>query len=281
MKRLLVGSLGLALLGVGSIAVGQETEEESGQNETREVQMAVIDAEGGGAPMIFATEMSSVDGGPAKMRVLAGDSAMMLAGPGLSARFGGGPPDSFSLLNDPSVQKDLELVGDQLEQVRALQADFSAQMKEQIGDLSKGGLRRDRMEGLGELIRQLRDKQRAQMEEVLLPHQIERLKQVALQKHMQNAGTASALISEQVAEALGIDEQQKERLQKRAEEIKADMEKKMAKLREDAKNDLLMELTPTQREQLKEMVGDDFQPQAQDFEEDMKRRIQMRRPTGR
>ncbi len=267
--------LGLGLTGMAGTTFAQEGDE-SVENSSTEMEMTVIAGEGleGSAPMIFSSE--SINGAPAKMRFMSGGDGAFFSSVGPSM---GGAPDPFSLLSDPSVQKDLELVGDQLDQVRSLQNDFAAKLKEKLGDLSKGGINPGRFDGIGELVKQSREDQKVRMKELLLPHQIDRLKQVALQKHMNSAGTAGALTDSSVAEALGISDEQKDRLKEKAKEIKADLAKKMEQLKEDAKTQLLQELTPAQREQLKEMTGAKYKSDPKDFENDIKRRFQMRRPS--
>ena len=273
-KKLLTLCLACTLgLGLACTSFAQDSNE-SVENSSTEMEMTVIAGEGldGAAPMIFAAE--SVNGSPARMRFMSGSEGAFFSPNGPSP---GGAPDPFSLLGDPSVQKDLELVGDQLDQVRSLQNDFSRQLKEKIGDLSKGGINPERFQGVGDLIKASREEQKVKMQELLLPHQIDRLKEVALQKHMNSAGTAGALSNSAVAEALGISDEQKKRLKEKEKEIKADLAKKMEQLKEEAKTQLLQELTPAQREQLKEMTGTKYKTNPKDFENDMKRRFRTRR----
>lgn len=270
-------ALGLALFGLAGMAVAQDENQEP-QTTGEAVEMTVIAGdETGGAPMVFATRSSFGEGGESSgMRIMSG-------GPGsgmtfidsAGGAFGGGAPDPWSMLSNPSVQKDLELVGDQLKQVEDMQSDFARQMKEQIGDLSKGGFSPDRFKGLGEMIKQLKAEQQEKLEGLLLPHQISRLKQVALQTHMKNAGAAGALGSSQLAEELGITEEQQERLKEKAKEINKKLVEDTAKLKADAREELLKELTPDQRSKLKEMMGDKYEPQSKDWKESMER---FRRP---
>ena len=155
-------------------------------------------------------------------------------------------------------------------------------MKDQIGDIKKGGLSPDRFKGLPELMKKLREQQREQMQGLLLPHQVERLKQVAFQTHMKQAGAAGALASEAIAEELGITKEQIERLKERSKEIQAKLAEDMEKLKEKAQQDLLMELTPDQRAKIKEMTGEKYEPQSKDWEESFNRvrnRVQRTSPT--
>ncbi len=268
---------GVATLGVAGFAAAQEEDPPVGEA----VEMTVIGTGDEGGPMIFSTTESFGNGeSRSGLRILSG-------GPGVMAfsDSGGGDfmmsaaaPDPWGMLSNPSVQKDLELVGDQLKKVQDLQADFAQQMKDQIGDISQGGLNQDRLKDLPALMKQLRDRQREQMESMLLPHQIARLQQVALQTHMKQAGTAAALASDKVAEELGITSEQIERLKKRSQEINEKLAKDMAELKEKAKDELIKELTLDQQAKLKELVGDTYEPQTNDWND---RFQNIRRPRPR
>jgi hypothetical protein len=229
----------------GTINTGIAQEEELGAelSTSQQVEMTVIGSSDIGGPMIFSTSESFGEGG-ATMRMGFSDGPVGM--------FGGGDfempaPDSFSMLSNPSVQKDLELVGDQLKQVQDLQAEFGNQMKDQIGALTAGGFSPEQMKAM--------------------PHQVERLEQVALQTHMKQAGTAGALASDQVADALGITKEQIEKLKARSKEINEKLQEDIESLKDEAQQELLGELTMDQREKLKELTGDKYEPQNKDWEE--------------
>ncbi|MEM7782489.1 MAG: hypothetical protein AAF623_03985 [Planctomycetota bacterium] len=256
--------LGLLFWGATAVGNAQEIETEIQEVETQSTQMTVIAGDEMAAPMIFSTTESFSDGNGT-------GSIRMFAAPGGTMSFSGGlpmmnrAPDPFSLLNNPSVQKDLELVGDQLKQVQDMQAAFAEQMREQIGDITKDGIQPDRLKGIGEMVKKIQEEQREKMEALLLPHQRDRLRQVALQTYMQSAGAANALGSDAVAEELNITDEQKERLKKRQKEIKEKLAEDIEKLKKKAKDELLMELNADQRAKLKEMVGDEYKPQNKDW----------------
>ena len=262
---------GISALGVAGLIRAQE--EEAPVPATGEtVEMTVIGAGEEGAPMIFSTTESFSNGeSRSGLRILSGGPGIMAFSAGADGDFVTPAPDPWNMLSNPSVQKDLELVGDQLKQVQDLQAEFAQQMKDQIGDISKGGLNKDRLKDLPVLMKKLRDRQREQMESMLLPHQIARLQQVALQTHMKQAGTAGALASEKVAEELGITNEQIERLKKRSKEINEKLAKDMEALKEKAREELLKELSLDQQAKLKEMMGDKYEPQSKDWQDRFKR----------
>ncbi len=171
----------------------------------------------------------------------------------------GGSGDSFSLLNNPSVQKDLLLVDDQLEQIQEINKEFAKKIKEQLGEIKdeQGNFSFNPGANLGELIRDLKQQQQQEIEKILLPNQQQRLKQVARQMKMKRLGT-SRLLTEQLAEELDLSEQQQERIRTRAKELQEEMNRKVAELRENAWQQLIQELSSGQRRKLEELIGDDL-----------------------
>ena len=75
---------------------------------------------------------------------------------------------------------------------------------------------------------------------------------------MKSRGDVETLTDHELAEALGISDEQKERIKKRAEEIKAEVDEEIAQLKKKARQKLLHELTPKQRKQLEKMLGTEF-----------------------
>lgn len=247
----------------------EESEAENVEAGSVQVEMAVIDGEGLGGPMVFSTTTESFgDGMPPRVHIMSGGGSLPEMG------FVGSPltaaPDAMSLINDASVQKDLELVDEQVSQLQEMQQDFSRELHNQLGDLSKGDLDKNRIKDIGTLVSQLREKQKSQIKQLLLPHQLDRLKQVRLQRHMEAAGTAGAL-GGKIAEELGITDVQKQKLKEREQEIKKEMAAKMAKLRDEAREELLQVLDSTQREKLKQMIGEKFKSEPQDWSDQRKR----------
>lgn len=98
-----------------------------------------------------------------------------------------------------------------------------------------------------------------QMEGLLLPHQLERLRQVALQMQMQKRGAAKTILSPEIAEELGIDKAQQKRIREREKELVKEMEDRIAKLKEEMKEKLMSELTTEQKAKLGELSGKTFE----------------------
>jgi Spy/CpxP family protein refolding chaperone len=94
----------------------------------------------------------------------------------------------------------------------------------------------------------------------LLPHQLERLKQIDLQVRMQQRGEGG-ISSRTVAEALELTDEQREKLEQRAEEVRQELQEKVRQAQVEAREKLLDVLTPQQKAKLEELMGDAFQLQ--------------------
>ena len=199
----------------------------------------------GGAPVISSFQVVGSPGAGGNY-IMGGDFSMMSS-------------DPWSIVNQAQIQQELELVDDQKQQLRDLQSEYRKQMSEQIQELTNGKFDQDSGKRIKELVDDMRENMKSRMGEILLPHQLERLNQVSVQMEMKNRGDANALMGGRLAEMLGIDEEQKERIEQRSEEIKKKLEEKIAKLKEEAREELLGELSSTQRKKLKELTGDKFE----------------------
>ena len=168
---------------------------------------------------------------------------------------GGGEESSSRLLRNESVQKDLELSSEQIELIEGLSQGRGGDRESIMAELD--GLSGDeRMEKMREIRDRRTEEMKKEINDILLPHQVERLEQIANQASAQ--GGARSLMGGSLADKLGITEDQKERLRTKAEELQKEMNEKIAKLRAEMQDELLAELTADQRAQYREMMGDAF-----------------------
>jgi len=228
----------------------------------------VISGDEGGAPMVFSAVGSSVDGGP--MVFSFGSSAggamelpLMMNSPALLS----GPQAALGLLNDPDIQKEIEMAQNQLADFQDMQKSIQEAIQERMGALRSGNLDPENAREIGQVIKKMREEHQSRIEKLLLPHQFERLQQIALQRHIQQTSAVDALANKQLMEELGLTDEQVERLKKRSAEINEQLKIKMEKLKEEAQAELLTELNPQQRNRFLEMMGKKYEfktPRLQD-----------------
>jgi len=170
--------------------------------------------------------------------------------------FGGGGGGGVMLLFDENVRKDLGVTEDQMTKLQEAQQKSGEKMRELfqgLQDLSQ----EERQAKFADIQKEMTKINDAIQKEVLLPKQIERLKQIGVQSRLnRGGGTAEALVSEDIAKELGITDAQKEALKKASDEATAEMQEKMNKLRDEARQKILSVLTADQQAKLKKMTGE-------------------------
>lgn len=167
--------------------------------------------------------------------------------------FGGGGARMSDLFRDDKVKAELNLVPDQEKKLEEL----SEAMRDKAREFF-GGLRDLSEEERTAKFEEFRATSQKEYEAVLLPQQRERLKQLMLQRSTQFSRDPGG-ISEAMAKELNISDDQKEAMRKKAEEVRADLQKKMAKIQEEAKAEILSVLTSDQRSKLEKMLGPKFE----------------------
>ncbi len=193
---------------------------------------------------------------------LTGDSIMLNA-PMMSG-------DGLSMIGNSQFQEELNLVPEQKDQIKQLNKDFSKRMS----DFFKGDGGRINLEdpsAIKDFLAEIKETKAAKIKEILLPHQIERLKQISLQSEMKMRGDSAALTGKKLAEALDIDDEQKKKIEEKAKELKTQLQKDIEKLKEKARSVLLDELSSEQRKKLESMLGEQFQFKQSSFNDRIQR----------
>ncbi|MEX2173405.1 MAG: hypothetical protein WD872_03530 [Pirellulaceae bacterium] len=181
---------------------------------------------------------------------------------GAPGGFGGQPGGGVTgLLQDENVRKELDLVDEQVTKLREIgdklqeesrgQFDFGA-----LRELSEDE-RNARLAEMREKTQKLSEAAQREINEVLLPHQRERLNQIQVQSQMR-FGADRALASGTLAENLGITDEQKEKLEAKQREVQAALQEQIEKLRAESQNELFSVLSPEQQAKLKQMIGAPF-----------------------
>jgi hypothetical protein len=191
-------------------------------------------------------------------------------GRGFGGGFGGGGMfgGELGLLNIEQVQKEIELVDDQKEQVRKLNEEQQTAFRDAFAgfrDLSEEERRKRGEELRGKMEAQQKEV-RAKLDEILLPHQSERLKQISIQ--VRGSG---ALADPTVAEELGLTADQKEKLQQVNEEMdtrrreafqggnREGGRERFEAMRKEAEEKTLAVLTAEQKTKFEQMKGEAFE----------------------
>ncbi len=200
-------------------------------------------------------------------RGLGGRGGFFQAGRGMS-----GPA---ALLSNPSVQKELGLDDGQLASMGEMQQAMRNSMREAFSQL-QGTPREEMREKLQELMQETNTKVMSQVEKILKPDQMKRLKQI----NFQQIGILGYGNSKEMQAALKLSDDQTEKLKQIREDTQADvrelmqslrgggrggdrnafadLRKKSEALRTEAKTEAMDLLTSEQKTAWKELTGKPF-----------------------
>ena len=187
-------------------------------------------------------------------------------GRGRRGGFGGfgGQGNSLGLLQNRQIQEELELMDDQIDELQEVQQRVGEIMRDAFSGIDWRNMEGDERQ---EVMDEMREKMEEEMkdiqkdvDEILLPHQRTRLKQITVQTQSRGRnGVVGALSSSAVAEELGLSEEDIEELREKQEEVQKKLQEKIAKLNQEAEDEVLSVLSSEQRKKYKEMVGDKFE----------------------
>ncbi|WP_158261401.1 MULTISPECIES: hypothetical protein [Pirellulaceae] len=179
-------------------------------------------------------------------------------GGGFGGGFGGpgGGTDLFGLLNNESVQKELEVVPSQLDDIRKLGEEMRNSMRDMFQGMRNAS--EDERREMFSKLQSAREDVEKDLEKVLMPAQLQRLKQIQVQQQSRGRGGVS-FANPRIVEALGLSEAQLADLRDKAEELQNEMRAKVEELRKEADAELLQMLTPEQQKKWKEMMGEPFE----------------------
>jgi len=207
------------------------------------------------------------------------------------------------LLQIEQVQKEIELLDDQKAKLRDLAEKTQGQLREQFAGLRDlpEDQRRAKMEELRKQMETRAQELQKEVEGILLPHQIKRLKEIRIQMM-----GLRALEDAEVAKALGITDAQKEKLAAVREEASQamrgsmedfrglrdlpedqrrekmnEMREKMEKARQEVEAKVLGVLSDEQRKTFEEMKGKKFEINWGEMRRPGGERPQGQRPGGR
>lgn len=198
---------------------------------------------------------------------------LMVASPGMGFGMGNAPMES--LLMDQQIQGELELVDDQMEKIRQIQKEMQEEISKEVKGMSfnNGGFDPERLQSMQSMMRSIRSEGESRINDVLLPHQTQRLEQLRRHLRMKSQGNGDSLVNGELAEALDISEAQAERIKEKAAELEKELAAEIKKLQAEAKEELFKELTPAQQDKLKELLGDNFVYEQQNPRQRLRNRI--------
>ena len=187
-----------------------------------------------------------------------GMASVALAQPGRGPG-GFGFDSSLLLLMNQDVVKELEIVPEQQEKLRALGEEARNEMRDMFSglrDLNEEE-RRERFAELREKMADVQADLKKDVNEILLPQQRDRLEQIQFQSQMRRG--SGGLTSNSAVEALDISEEQLEKMREKQEEVREEGQEKIQEETEEDRNEILSVLSPAQRKKYEELMGEPFE----------------------
>lgn len=183
-----------------------------------------------------------------------------------------------SLLLKPEVQAELNvdrrmysMISEALTDLNQQQNEFFQAQRESMASGDREKIR-EHMEQYRQLRDQMEQATQEALSEVFPPDSFERLKQIALQIQIREAGLANMLMHGVLADKLELSPDQLDTLQERSAEYDQELQAKIKQLEAEYEAKLLGHLTPQQRQAYRQEVGEPFEYQplsmeAQQFEQ--------------
>ncbi len=168
---------------------------------------------------------------------------------------GGFGNNSIMLLANEKVREELEIVDDQMAELEGLQEDIRNEMREMFGGM-RDSTEEERQEMMKDAQERMKEYQ-TKVDEILLPQQQSRLKQLMLQSQSRGR-LGGGLLSDTVKEELNITDEQAEKVTTAAEEAQKEMDAEVQKLRRAAEDKILSVLSSEQQQKYRDMVGESF-----------------------
>lgn len=175
----------------------------------------------------------------------------------------------ISAMFNQAVMRDLELIDDQrvelqtvLKDLRQMQGELRRELQEFQASGGDAKELESRRQAAIQKLEEKKTKSLKQIEDILLPHQMDRLRQSTVQVMMRESAkqekVTSGLLTKPMMEYLEIDADQAKEIRKSAESLQKELVEKVEKLRAEATEKLLKNLTPEQRKKYRELIGDDL-----------------------
>ena len=173
------------------------------------------------------------------------------------------PDDTIQMLRLPQIRQELGLHDDQLETIDRLATEMQKQIRSvfQSVDFTGG----DVSQIVREAQQTIRIKTEEKLEEILVPQQLTRLKQIRVQIALRKHGPR-ALLSGQLAEEVRLSDKQKDKLVQVHAKNSQELEKEIEKLRDEYLKKTLTEvLNDSQMDTVEKLSGKDYEPKPVDY----------------
>ena len=160
---------------------------------------------------------------------------------------------TLGTLADESVRQDLEMIDSQFVELQKTNAEIQQRFAEQIRQLDMSD-----MQAAVRKILELRSLAERELQATLLPHQMQRLRELAARKQLRERSLVEVITSEPIKTKLKMSDEQAAELIAAERDIKDELKRQIAALRNQARKQLLAKLKSDQRQKVKEIFGSEL-----------------------
>lgn len=201
---------------------------------------------------------------------LSSGASFSFAAPSSSISLGGiggvNPNDRsqlFNLLSNESVRRELQLTDEQYGGAKKIMQESQERVQKsiqaQMSARQEGTALRIGGPEFRNMMQENQQAAEAAIEEILLPEQLERIRQLAYQVEVSQTGLGEALVSGRLGKEIDVHEDQKQHLTDRAAKIEEEARQAIIEIRAKARAKLFAELAPEQRKEAEELLGPYFE----------------------
>jgi hypothetical protein len=220
-------------------------------------------------------QVFSVQGADQKQPGVFSGGFALSAGMGGSNMFGVDPNNRsalFNMLANESVRRELKLDEDQQAGVQKILQESQKRLSEMVrANMASGN--NNIGAGISELVAESKKRSEAAIEEILLPKQLERVRQLAYQVEIAQLGLGESLTTGRLGKEIDVHEDQKQHLTDKAAAIETEARLAIAKIRAAARAKLFAELAPDQRKHAEELLGPHFDYEEPNLAKTLRQRI--------
>lgn len=175
---------------------------------------------------------------------------------GRGGMMGGMANNPLMLLANEKVRTELDIVDDQMADLESLQQEIREEMRDLFS-----GMRDASPDERQAAMEELRDRMKtyeSRVQQILLPHQFKRLKQILVQSQSRGRPGAALMNNDDVKGELKITPEQESKLEEASQKAMEEMQAEIAKLQKKAEERVASVLTPEQQQKYRELVGEPF-----------------------
>jgi len=169
------------------------------------------------------------------------------------------PESGFAgLLSSEEIQREVQINKEQMIALERVFSELQDRIDSRFGLMSQDQLDQKMAEAIGEAAKEIVSEYATKTEEILLPFQIERLKQVFNTKALKSKSFFDIIRSPEIATRIELKSDQEAALLNKNKELQKDLDERLEALRKEYRNSLITDLTDLQKTELKLIFGEDF-----------------------